>query len=149
MDRTLACGRVELKDAAAAKNSSGDLLSTLSRLTKSASWAVASLYQKVQAFAVSTSLAAMNFMAACCQVAAPRPLQPLAQALDVFVRLVLLLVHFQQPRQDFDATLFLHHALSVFSSRTTALYRAFVAVGLELLFTVLIVVGFFSCLLVG
>ena len=44
-----------------------------------------------------------------------RPLQPLAQALDVFiVRLVLLLVHFQQRPQDFDAMLFLHHTLSVF-----------------------------------
>ena len=42
-------------------------------------------------------------------------LQPLAQALDVFiVRLVLLLVHFQQRPQDFDAMLFLHHTLSVF-----------------------------------
>ena len=44
-----------------------------------------------------------------------RLLQPLAQALDVFiVRLVLLLVHFQQRPQDFDAMLFRHHALSVF-----------------------------------
>jgi hypothetical protein len=44
-----------------------------------------------------------------------RPLQPLAQALDVFiVRLVLLLVHFQQRPQDFDAMLFLYHTLSVF-----------------------------------
>ena len=44
-----------------------------------------------------------------------RPLQPLAQALDVFiVRLVLLFVHFQQRPQDFDAMLFLHHTLSVF-----------------------------------
>jgi len=38
----------------------------------------------------------------------------LAQALDVFVRLVLLVVQFQQRPQDFDATLFLYHALSVF-----------------------------------
>mgnify|MGYP003694063503 CR=1 FL=1 len=38
-------------------------------------------------------------------------LQPLAQALDVFiVRLVLLLVHFQQRPQDFDAMLFLRHS---------------------------------------
>jgi hypothetical protein len=44
-----------------------------------------------------------------------RSLQPLAQALDVFiVRLVVLLVHFQQRPQDFDAMLFLHHTLSVF-----------------------------------
>ena len=44
-----------------------------------------------------------------------RLLQPLAQVLDVFiVRLVLLLVHFQQRPQDFDAMLFLHHTLSVF-----------------------------------
>ena len=44
-----------------------------------------------------------------------RPLQPLAQALDVFiVRLVLLLVHFQQRPQDFDAMLFLRHTVSVF-----------------------------------
>ena len=44
-----------------------------------------------------------------------RPLEPLAQALDVFiVRLVLLLVHFQQRPQAFDAMLFLHHTLSVF-----------------------------------
>jgi hypothetical protein len=44
-----------------------------------------------------------------------RPLQPLAQALDIFiVRLVLLLVHFQQRPQDFDAMLFLHHTLRVF-----------------------------------
>ena len=43
-----------------------------------------------------------------------RPVQPLAQALDVFIRLVLLLVHFQQRPQHFDATLFLYHALSVF-----------------------------------
>jgi len=44
-----------------------------------------------------------------------RPLQPLAQALDVFiVRLVLLSVHFQQRPQDFDPMLFLHHTLSVF-----------------------------------
>lgn len=44
-----------------------------------------------------------------------RRLQPLAQALDVFiVRLVLLLVHFQQRPQDLDAMLFLHHTLSVF-----------------------------------
>jgi len=44
-----------------------------------------------------------------------RPLQPLAQVLDVFiVQLVLLFVHFQQRPQDFDATLFLHHTLSVF-----------------------------------
>jgi hypothetical protein len=44
-----------------------------------------------------------------------RLLQSLAQALDVFkVRLVLLLVHFQQRPQDFDAILFLHHTLSVF-----------------------------------
>ena len=36
-----------------------------------------------------------------------RPLQPLAQALDVFiVPLVLLFVHFQQRPQDFDAMLF-------------------------------------------
>ena len=42
------------------------------------------------------------------------PLQALAQALDVFIVLVLLLVHFQQRPQDFDATLFLHHTLSVF-----------------------------------
>jgi hypothetical protein len=39
----------------------------------------------------------------------------LAQALDVLiVRLVLLLVHFQQRPQAFDAMLFLHHTLSVF-----------------------------------
>ena len=44
-----------------------------------------------------------------------RRLQPLAQALDVFiVRFVLLLVHFQQRPQDFDAMLFLRHTLSVF-----------------------------------
>ena len=44
-----------------------------------------------------------------------RRLQPLAQALDVFiVWLVLLLVHFQQRSQDFDAMLFLRHTLSVF-----------------------------------
>jgi hypothetical protein len=44
-----------------------------------------------------------------------RPLQPLAQALDVFiVWLVLLLVHFQQRSQDLDAMLFLRHTLSVF-----------------------------------
>jgi hypothetical protein len=44
-----------------------------------------------------------------------RLLQPLAQALDVFiVRVVLLLVHFQQCPQDFDAMLFLHYTLSVF-----------------------------------
>ena len=44
-----------------------------------------------------------------------RRLQPLAQALDVFiVRLVLLLVHLQQRPQDFDAMLFLRHTLSVF-----------------------------------
>jgi hypothetical protein len=44
-----------------------------------------------------------------------RLIQPLAQALDVFiVRLVLLLVHFQQRPQDFDAILFLHYTLSVF-----------------------------------
>jgi hypothetical protein len=44
-----------------------------------------------------------------------RLLQPLAQALDVFiVRLALLLVHFQQRPQDFDPTLFLYHTLSVF-----------------------------------
>jgi predicted metal-dependent HD superfamily phosphohydrolase len=44
-----------------------------------------------------------------------RLLQSLAQALDVFkVQLVLLLVHFQQRPQDFDAILFLHHTLSVF-----------------------------------
>jgi hypothetical protein len=44
-----------------------------------------------------------------------RRLQPLAQALDVFiVRLVLLLVHFQQRPQDFDAMPFLCHTLSVF-----------------------------------
>jgi hypothetical protein len=43
-----------------------------------------------------------------------RLLQPLAQSLDVFiVRLVLLLVHFQQRPQDFDAMLFLHHTVSV------------------------------------
>jgi len=42
------------------------------------------------------------------------PLQALAQALGVFIVLVLLLVHFQQRPQDFDATLFLHHTLSVF-----------------------------------
>ncbi len=42
-------------------------------------------------------------------------LQPLAQTLDVFiVWLVLLLVHFQQRSQDFDAMLFLHYTLSVF-----------------------------------
>ena len=41
-------------------------------------------------------------------------LQPLAQALDVLiVRLVQLLVHFQQRPQDFDAMLSLHHTLSV------------------------------------
>ena len=44
-----------------------------------------------------------------------RRLQPLAQALDVFiVRLVLLLVHFQQRPQDFDAMPFFCHTLSVF-----------------------------------
>jgi hypothetical protein len=43
------------------------------------------------------------------------PVQALAQALDVFIVLVLLLVHFQQRPQDFDATLFLHHTLSVFN----------------------------------
>jgi hypothetical protein len=44
-----------------------------------------------------------------------RPLQPLAQTLDVsIVRLVLLLVHFQQRPQDFDAMPFLCHTLSVF-----------------------------------
>jgi hypothetical protein len=44
-----------------------------------------------------------------------RLLQPLPQTLNVFiVRFVLLLVHFQQRPQDFDAILFLHHTLSVF-----------------------------------
>ena len=44
-----------------------------------------------------------------------RLLQPLAQAFDVFiVPFVLLLVHFQQRPQDFDAMLFLHHALTMF-----------------------------------
>jgi hypothetical protein len=44
-----------------------------------------------------------------------RLLQPLAQALDVLiVPLVLLLVHFQQRPQAFDATCFLYHTLSVF-----------------------------------
>jgi hypothetical protein len=44
-----------------------------------------------------------------------RLLQSLAQALDIFkVRLVLLLVHFQQRSQDFDTILFLHHTVSVF-----------------------------------
>ena len=44
-----------------------------------------------------------------------RRLQPLAQALDVFiVGLGLLLQHFQQRPQDFDAMLFLGHTLSVF-----------------------------------
>ena len=44
-----------------------------------------------------------------------RRFQPLAQALDIFiVRLVLLLVHFQQRSQDFDPMLFLHHTLRVF-----------------------------------
>jgi hypothetical protein len=52
----------------------------------------------------------MNFIAACSQVVPA----PLAQVLDVFiVRLGLLLVHFQQRSQDFDAMLFLRHALSV------------------------------------
>jgi hypothetical protein len=47
-----------------------------------------------------------------------RPLQPLAQALDVFiVRLVLLFVHFQQRPQDFDAMLFLHHTLKRVQTR--------------------------------
>ena len=56
----------------------------------------------------------MNFMAACSQVVSAPPVNALAQALDVFiVRLVLLLVHFQQRPQDFDAMLFLHHTLSV------------------------------------
>ena len=42
-------------------------------------------------------------------------LQALAQALDVFiVQLVLLLVHLQQRPQAFDAMLFPHHTLSVF-----------------------------------
>ena len=54
-------------------------------------------------------------MAAGSQVVSAPPSTPLAQALDVFiVRLVLLLVHFQQRPQDFDAMLFLHHTLSVF-----------------------------------
>jgi hypothetical protein len=44
-----------------------------------------------------------------------RRLQPLAQALDVFiVWLVLLLMHLQQRPQDFDAVLFVRHTLSVF-----------------------------------
>ena len=42
------------------------------------------------------------------------PLQALAQALDVFIVLALLVVHFQQRPQDFNATLFIHHTLSVF-----------------------------------
>ena len=51
-------------------------------------------------------------------------LQPLAQTLDVFiVWLVLLLVHFQQRSQDFDAMLFLRHTFGVFKlayNRTVA-----------------------------
>ena len=49
----------------------------------------------------------MNFMAACFSSLSLRLLQPLAQALDVFiVRLVLLLVHFQQRPQDFRCDAF-------------------------------------------
>jgi hypothetical protein len=71
----------------------------------------------------------MNFMAACSQVVSA-PLQPLAQALDVFiVWFVLLLMHFQQRPQDFDAMLFLHHALRVFklayNSRVSGCFHRF------------------------
>ena len=63
----------------------------------------------------------MNFIAACSQVVPA----PLAQALDVFiVRLVLLLVHFQRRSQDFDVMLFLRHALSVFKLAYNRRYRA-------------------------
>ena len=60
-----------------------------------------------------------------------RPLQPLAQALDVFiVRLVLLLVHFQQRPQDFDAMLFSVTRSACSNSRRTGRYRA-VLIGLQ------------------
>ena len=60
-----------------------------------------------------------------------RPLQPLAQALDVFiVRLVLLFVHFQQRPQDFDAMLFSITRSACSNSRTTVRYRA-VFIGLQ------------------
>ena len=91
----------------------------------------------------------MNFMGACCQLCL-RPLQPLAQALDVFiVWLVLLLVHFQQCPQDFDAMLFFHHTLSVFELAYNSPYRAFVAAGFELISSVFIIVGFLWLLFVS
>jgi hypothetical protein len=50
-----------------------------------------------------------------------RPLQLLAQSLDVFiVLLVLLLVHLRQRPQAFDAMLCLHHTLSVFKGRRSS-----------------------------
>jgi hypothetical protein len=78
-----------------------------------------------------------------------RPLQPLAQALDVLiVRLVLFLVQFQQRPKTSTRRFFSITRSARSNSRTAALYRAFVAAGLWLLFAVFIVVGFFSCLLV-
>jgi hypothetical protein len=54
-----------------------------------------------------------------------RRLQPLAQALDVFiVRLVLLFVHFQQRPQDFDAMFFPITRSACSNSRTTVRYQA-------------------------
>jgi hypothetical protein len=79
-----------------------------------------------------------------------RPFQALAQPLDVFiVQLVLLLVHFQQRPQAFDAMLLSFTRSARSNWRTTVRYRLSVAAGLWLLFAVLIVVGFFPCLLVG
>jgi hypothetical protein len=59
------------------------------------------------------------------------PLQALAQALDVFIALALLLVHFQQRPQDFDATPFIHHTLSVsklaYNSAVSGCFHRFIA----------------------
>jgi len=88
----------------------------------------------------------MNFMGACSKLWSLRLLQPWAQALDLFiVRLALLLLHSATPKA--STRCFFLYTRSRVNSRTTGLYLVRIAAGPWLLFAVFIF-GFF-CSLVG
>jgi hypothetical protein len=79
-----------------------------------------------------------------------RLLQAVAQALDVFiVQLMLLLVHLQQRPQAFDSMVFILHTLSAFKLAYTSTVSGFRRCWLLVVICCFNVVGFFSCLLVS